>query len=426
MGYLKIGESEKAARLFRMLVNENYNERLNSQILSKIYVSQYLAGNDESRKNYITIASRVKDQDVLFPMPDITNKTIANNELEKQFLNMQRKALYKNYAFTMEMYINKCENNYIGICFVKGNITEKMGEFIKNICSAFSDFPDKNAEVEFSAQVCNSVSKLSKDFRDMLENDEKRIGGKLCVKFSDIFEEGFMLIAKKIINKITELDMMDSISTCESDLYDFCIKNNLNNSVAAATIVPAANDFSIEEQIFGAEYLKTNKKVEKCLEILKHEYNNRQFIAVDETSKKEKLKLVLSDNVEFKSYWERHSNIKSILNEKARDIVPNERSIIAIIDDKTFSDIDLIATTEGVAAISRHCFFKGSAPYEKIKLDSSGEKLQIGDYKYGHSEMDISAMQNVIKLLADVEKGTTGGSLANEIKERIASNAYYI
>lgn len=67
--YLKIGEIEQASNIFRMLVNENYNQKINAQILSKIYVYEIITNNSsESAKLYDTLKFRAPDIK-LFPLP---------------------------------------------------------------------------------------------------------------------------------------------------------------------------------------------------------------------------------------------------------------------------------------------------------------------------------------------------------------------
>lgn len=58
--YLKICEFAEAQKIFRYLVNEQYNTTLNAQILSQIYINLYLHGEGtETRRNYETLTSRI-------------------------------------------------------------------------------------------------------------------------------------------------------------------------------------------------------------------------------------------------------------------------------------------------------------------------------------------------------------------------------
>ena len=48
LDYQKIGELSKAETIFRKLVNEDYNRKLNAQLLSRIYVQNYIEDNNRA------------------------------------------------------------------------------------------------------------------------------------------------------------------------------------------------------------------------------------------------------------------------------------------------------------------------------------------------------------------------------------------
>ena len=109
MSYLKIGKTEEAERLLRMLVNENYNTPTNTKLLSRIYVSQYLNGtNPLAKLQYHTLAARVAHA-WLFPMPKerSANLLLQDKELSHQYISDQRDDLQSAYNDIIEQFIDK-------------------------------------------------------------------------------------------------------------------------------------------------------------------------------------------------------------------------------------------------------------------------------------------------------------------------------
>ena len=131
ISYLKIGETEMAAELFRMLVNEGYNTDVNAQILSKLYVSQVIAEpSEEIRKRYLTLAVRVGSEK-LFPMP---SEYLNKYELEEVFMYKQQQQLRESYIRALQAFIEKYSGKYDALCRRNGNITNDMLSLLEQMC----------------------------------------------------------------------------------------------------------------------------------------------------------------------------------------------------------------------------------------------------------------------------------------------------
>ena len=99
--YMKIGAADEAARLFRRLINEDYNPVVNAQLLSKYYVGDYLNGNQKAIVGYQYLQKRM-DEKYLYPFPSkelLEKKDDVNviESVQKEFLENQRKILSKNF-----------------------------------------------------------------------------------------------------------------------------------------------------------------------------------------------------------------------------------------------------------------------------------------------------------------------------------------
>lgn len=96
--YLKIGNRDEAARILRILVNEDYNRIINAQLLSSIYVYK------KNRIDYELLASRV-DLDYLYPMPTNNNQDL--NKLNEEFGKKQKSVLKQKYKIVLADYVQK-------------------------------------------------------------------------------------------------------------------------------------------------------------------------------------------------------------------------------------------------------------------------------------------------------------------------------
>lgn len=90
---LRIGNREIAKKLFKQLVNEDYNKIVNAQLLSCIYVQEM------NYPEYEVLGMRVPAQ-YLFPMPLREEKNI--DELQAQFETRQRKLLKEKFKLTLK------------------------------------------------------------------------------------------------------------------------------------------------------------------------------------------------------------------------------------------------------------------------------------------------------------------------------------
>lgn len=103
--YLRLNESHYAAEVLRQLVNEQYNTVLNAQLLSSIYVAQYLHEPTEGVKTSYEILSNQVGTDYLYPMPLQSGANLA--QIESEFLATQKRVLWGKYCQTIQNLIQK-------------------------------------------------------------------------------------------------------------------------------------------------------------------------------------------------------------------------------------------------------------------------------------------------------------------------------
>lgn len=267
ISYLKIGESNKSCKLLRMLVNERYNETLNAQLLSKLYVYEISKGNTEYEAYYETLKGRVYEPQYLFPQIEGTNSLGA----EKNFLLAQKENLLKRYADVLSSYASKCEKEYAEICSREGNIASLMAELIKNASVCVSQITGKDKDQNpFIKHIKEEI--YNPEFIQMLENSNEREKGVGLVSFEKIFGAAFKNIATEIKQKTCGLITMGDISAADTMITEFIINNNVDFSEQSFEQQNFDSKRNSLDELFGdkfVEKLEINQKLEGCLEFLK-------------------------------------------------------------------------------------------------------------------------------------------------------------
>ena len=233
MSYLKIGKTEEAERLLRILVNENYNTPTNTKLLSRIYVSQYLNGtNPLAKLQYHTLAARVEHA-WLFPMPEerSANLLLQDKELSHQYLSDQRDDLQSAYNDIIEQFIDK----YIVL-------------FNKIIPIPVNDVSD-----DYFRNTESSIKRRRQDVYEALENDSRNEYRQL------IRESGFRFRYIELLNNM--LSALDTISLFrESEFKDDLIQMiRYNLEEASVDLKKIQNNLNIENGFSFMDYEKLQR-----------------------------------------------------------------------------------------------------------------------------------------------------------------------
>lgn len=139
MTYLKIQNYEKAEKMLRILVNEDYNAITNAQILSSIYVNRYIGLKDVHAKRSYAMLTRCVSEDYLLPMP----QDYATSEIAlRDFINNQKAILKEKYSLVLKMIVEKYQKK-VNLIIPLPAITNKP---LMSINYA-SDKPEANAHV---------------------------------------------------------------------------------------------------------------------------------------------------------------------------------------------------------------------------------------------------------------------------------------
>ena len=137
ISYLKIGKTSDAARLLKILVNEEYNTSANAKLLSRIYVSQFLFGekkeSDKAIADYQVLADSTESV-YLFPMPEHKpeNAKLEDGVLQSKYIEEQKMLLRKDYRTAINEFNKSCIIEYNKLWPVPNvgrKITEKYFDY---------------------------------------------------------------------------------------------------------------------------------------------------------------------------------------------------------------------------------------------------------------------------------------------------------
>lgn len=331
IAYLKIGNTHKASVLLKRLVNEEYNKVTNAQILSQIYVSNYINDKDEGWKvEYLELTTRVNYR-YLFPMP--TNEDFSEIELQNAFQLMQRKILLQKYIKFFEQYIESKTVEYNKIIWKhileldrKFNVSKKENyldtddaiemrnykfiEVEQNLLSCSEKIINsKNRIIDLANDVVDDfevlniiddknqiIQNLENNLRNILKNHYSNLETnsnnldfvvKRAKKIKDytlnnLLNDFFKLAANDIVKKINKCKNLNEFVFLESKLRNVCLKNDiadpeiLIDSGDENKCVSLGRTFNI--YILDSESVKEQESIELANILSKDLLSKKQFI----------------------------------------------------------------------------------------------------------------------------------------------------
>lgn len=446
IAYMKIGESDKAANILRQLVNEQYNEVTNAQLLSTIYVNKYIElQSDEAKTAYKILGTRV-NPDYLFPLPDnLTN--IDKELLQKNFIKTQRSILKIKYTRIMEDFVRKYEAKINSIIPLPEDLEHcvpeeiyadkksareerinrvKLGLYGKNKSEYISTVQeilysyevlkilnemfdsicllecvqDQHKQLEFQQIIKQGIQSC----KEKLQNADSRLTNfdecvyeeiqKLTLK--DFTKNFFRTIALEMNSSVNAKTDMNDFAIAEFNLADFCRQEGFEEP---EVIFAHIDDAEIKDTItiyftpdlIGESTIKQNERIQK----------NKAMIDTIRESIEE---IVCSDEIEF--FTQEDQRMKRYFygrpfNDPKYNNVKNKT--LAVLDDRSKGDMDLLFTTEGVMPIIKG---KGKATvsYSEIEWSNNGKKKElIISGKYANEKIDMDKLYELINKLAENE-----------------------
>lgn len=438
--YLKVGNIDNASNLLRRLVNENYNSTTNAQILSKIYVYNYINNQSSTDRYYYKVLENRVNSKFLFPMP--INNLESFESLHKEFLENQRKVLIKKYMLVLETFIEKYNikfnkifpvpdvNCYYNDSYFNDNINtqERRIEELKRVLSnkdkfeeyklRFSDSNISFAILDILNEIFDAISflsciedetelvllikikininikelnKIQKNINDnMLGEVELEILKKLNLKsFTDLYFDEVVKYVKTYINK---KNSMDEFSYVEKNLRDFCLREGI---LEPDVLFKRSENYQCFEKV-KTKYFNPELLGKEAIQIKQETDSSNRMIEVIKNMKSdlilnsEKISIFIKGNNKYDIYLaQKLPKFNTELRKKT----------LAILEDKSFNNKDILFTRTGIVLVGFNSL-KAEVAYSEISwYDTTDTVLRIRE-KYKNKNLNLSKLLELANELA--------------------------
>lgn len=439
--YLKINDTENAARLLRRLVNEDYNTVINAQLLSSIYVRA------KQISEYKLLKSRVPEE-YLYEMPsedEYTDKMIEASG--KEFDDKQRQLLKKRYQEAFYELIEKytvewnrftstfdMEEEYSGDFFASGGVAlakriiearrvfsedhkkslylarlaetgvdltlvDLLNEFTRelftldilcdtNLQQEYIDSVEqRRLELKTTLEFYTSSIESKERFNDSLYADMQK---KLC--FDAFVNNGVNGVMLNHVNSVLDQVSMDDISERTEELCAFCRYAGIEEPAIVANLKAEPSELSFDEteKYFdvGDAQKRTvrNRKFIEQMEAGAREYLNKQPFVADPQN----IEMIYRSDKAFDAYFGQL---------KFEDYPALKPHTFMVVKDVRKASMDFAFTTEGIVPI----YFgkpKQKCAYKTVFYNQRSKMLHFeGAVRYSRSGMNMESLYKFIKYL---------------------------
>lgn len=462
ISYLKIGSTDDAARLLKILMNEDYNATANAKLLSKLYVSKYMRTSDTLALSNYKILERQVDPLYLYPMPKSLADNNENQKLDSNFMANQKAILEKAYRNTMHAYAKKYILEFNAILPAARNNVDEPEEYFsytdaakrrrisdvkklfdkKDKCAieryilTLKDRGFRHGYIGILNRTISGIDTLS-CFRNLKTHDQliKIVEAKIrnakseladiqaCMdkgtfSFEDYlvltneysyqyFTEDFFNALKREISKIIDsVNDMSELDTYDYELINFCNKNCLPSPEKYLhtfrtydnSTSAAAEQVFLDGKLIGVEGDESDYSDKSVKDMLKIIKKNLNGVVRNP----ENVSFYLSGDNEFEIYFQNKK-----LRALSDSVYLHRRKAFAILDDKTKRDFDLIFCVDGVTPVFKNTI-RDTVDYSDIEYSANGNKreLLLGyPDVYSSKDVNIGALNGIIdKIKAHLRK----------------------
>ncbi len=415
MAYMRIGQTEKAANIFRILVNEDYNKIVNAQLLSGLYVNKLLAGDDVAvRSKYELLTTRVNPI-YLYRMPRLGDYVSAD-ELEKEFNETQEELLVSKFNAVIDCFVDKCsialaktipgadiKEEYPDYYFSEESFDIRKNDlwelFLskhkqkdkRNFCKLLKDSDYVENYFRIMNRIFNDIMELNciKDRRILQEKISNTISSNApmlntisglidsesitieslnwLLNFSSLrfYDEFISELKNQIYQTISEMKDMIRYSEADSKLRDFCVNHDIPEPDILINIgTDAKSEDGIINKYFDLQLLDTTKEAR---EKERQKYNKVEEIIRNYSKRIEEFtegsEIYFHDSLEYNKYFE---------NSKLKNHKEILQKAIAIYNDRSKDNADVLFTVDSVVPIIKNSV-KAPITYKKLIEDENNK-----------------------------------------------------
>lgn len=409
LAYLRLNKPDCAAEVLHQLVNEQYNTVLNAQLLSSIYVSNYIrTTSPESKSNYEILSNQVGTQ-YLYPMPLYAETNLS--EIEAEFLKTQKEILWAKYRQTIHRFVNKYavkfgklvpvtdrSKDYSDSYYLSNDEALQIRKY--DIAKVFNNrrkkdlFCEALREADISYGILDLLNELfdacsllalmtdqlkqelfslikdaitqQKDFLngfqakleagqiDMLDIDKL-----LQLSLKTFTEQFFERLSKEAYRYVDSLHEMQGFAAAEENLTSFCLAEDLpepyieqNNDRKVVAVEPIKK-MRFDDRLLGKEEVVERPELIAAQSMGAIIESFRDSIIVDDQA----VSLYLAGAIELEQYFRKHKLTSAALYANA----------LAILDDLTQKgDYDLIFTSYGIVPVKSGTT-RATVKYSQVK-----------------------------------------------------------
>lgn len=444
ISYLRIGKSKEAALIMRMLVNEDYNTVINSQLLSGYYV------RTRNVPEYTVLRSRVSPR-YLYPMPtrEVTDYKVFNEIFEDQQRKIMKEKLKKTLLGVLNKYneeVNKktsvfdLEHDYPQDYFADTDRSKHMRittarqtyentvkwnyylnrmrtmnlqlEYTNAFEELFTDLfkckfcADKVLQDSLVENVSHNICKnknIVNSVQEKIENGEYDIHCYEKIQKTGLnlyVIQAFEILYQRVCSQIESMTINDLVCL-EGDLISLCnrVGIELPEVVVADTESYDDDDFSenfkFDVSLFGNKAVIERNNVNYLNEMLRYIKDKMSRINISEQSNS----VIYKDCIDFERYFN---------NSIFEEYPALKANALMVLKDNTESKFDLIFTTEGIVYVLRDKVRK-KAPYKEISFVR--DSLDLYGKKYKNADLDLAALYEMIqgfghKFIGNLERKT--------------------
>ena len=457
IGYIKNAETEKAVNVLNILVNANYNPDVNIQLLSNQYIRLYREMEDNndkriaSRADYQLLRYRIDEKYVkcILSWPD--DKAMLD---ENEFLDYQKSMIIDKYCVLIseikDKYaikfakllpgpdINKeySDDYYMGIDYASRKDEMQAVFNVNSKCESYRYYIESIQFAFDYIDLCNemfaTIDSLEEVSESIIEDERQKKADEIvehkdlllalqdaCMKhkfdfndFSDFLKlvdaknlDGlFNALEESARENLNKIERLDQITKVESNIMSTCEKYDLkipvveiDNRLEDEGSGSDNESFSIallgDNALKYAEKNDLQQKMRNCIK----EYAD----SIVKDSKKVKFKVKGESHNEIYNYFKKN---------KIRSIGRNTNNILAVLDDMSASNYDIIFTTNDIicvygrkqydAILYSDVSYNSAENYIKFKRSILQNDVDIKPYK--NKNVDLKLMIELIDKLNEI------------------------
>ena len=447
LAYLRLNEPEYAAQVLHQLVNEQYNTVLNAQLLSSIYVSNYLRTKTPESKSHYEILSCQVGTHYLYPMPLHEGANLA--QIEAEFLKTQKGILWAKYRQAIHSFVSKYaikfgrlipvtdrNKDYPDSYFLSSDEAIQIRKY--DISKVFNNRRKKDlycealreADISYGIldllnelfDACSMLAFMSdqlqqelyslirdaivqqkdllNDFQAKLEAgqiDVLDIDNLLQLSLQTFTEQYFARLGEEAHRYVDSLCEMQGFAAAEENLSAFCVAeglpepNILVNSNSHEIETVQVKKMRFDDRLLGKEEIVERAGLIAAQNMIAIIKSFREEILVDDQI----VSLYLSRTPEMEQYFRKHKLTNNALLS----------SSLAILDDLTQKgDYDLIFTTYGIVPVKSGAT-RSAVKYSQVKwtCTKKQEYLEI-DGKFEVAGIDSRGLYEMCMQLQKLEQ----------------------